>query len=595
MSKNEKRIPQYSISVYMMILVVTILASLVIYYAFATYEITNPWADLIIPTLILIALQKWPIRYIFSDTNNIQLSFYFPILIIYGLMPLIIAETIFLLFFKKKLHNNFVKHFFNSVNIIFSAGAAYFFYHWLTGLYTFQEIDYLIPIVLSAVLYSTINTESVALIVYLENRKIYNKDMRINILLSNIMSGIITFYLYLPLGLVGVYISVLYAILLTKRTKYQVEYSKKKGELYESEQKARIVCNTIDYGVMMLDMEKKITVANRIALKFLKEFDPDPVGKKIDDFFTSLPVELLRILQWTYQQQENYHQKRVSLRVYKANQYFDIYTYPQKSQDRVIVGLILLFKDMTDEEVMRNQLIEADKLSRLGEIAAEKVHEIKNPLTTVRGYIQYIRQKVAKGEQVKLSSFDVAIQEIDRTNEIINSLLILSKHSDQEQKVIFIDELLNEVIKLFQHQFFIRSITLYQDIEKEIRVLGVENHFKQIFINLIMNAIDAVSSKKEEGMISITAYRTKCYVRIEIKDNGVGINQEDLEKLHMPFFTTKKSGSGLGLSVTYKLIDELQGDIQVESKIGEGTVFTVFFLLVKLEENNNKMVYQYVC
>jgi len=191
--------------------------------------------------------------------------------------------------------------------------------------------------------------------------------------------------------------------------------------------------------------------------------------------------------------------------------------------------------------------------------------------------MQFLRHKVAKGETLKINDFDVALQEIDRTNEIINSLLILSKEPNQQKEVICIDQLLDEVIQLFQHQLFIKGITLYREFQKKLYIAGVENHLKQIMINLLLNAIDAVAEKKENPMITIHAYERECKLFIEVEDNGTGIDEKDIVKLKMPFYTTKKNGSGLGLSVTYKLVEEHHGSIDIESERGKGTVFRIAF------------------
>ncbi|WP_339063779.1 ATP-binding protein [Tepidibacillus marianensis] len=336
-----------------------------------------------------------------------------------------------------------------------------------------------------------------------------------------------------------------------------------------------MVFDTIDYGIIILDKEHLVTLANPIALKVLQMMDAQPMGKKIEELAADYSKEMYEIIQWTYEHQEKFEQKPVRSMINGETHYYDIHTYPQFDTDGEIQGVIFVYKNITEERLIRRQLIEADKLSRLGQIAAGKVHEIKNPLTTVRGYLQFLKQKVVSGDEINLHSFDIALQEIDRTNELINSLLILSKQSKQKNERIRLNSLFEEVTQLFQHQLLMKNITLVQNIDADLWVNGVENHLKQIIINLFLNAIDAVSDKKGDGQIALQAKEKGHKISIQLQDNGIGISQEDIAKLSIPFFTTKENGTGLGLSVTYKLIEEHAGTIQVFSEIGQGTTFTI--------------------
>lgn len=424
-------------------------------------------------------------------------------------------------------------------------------------------------------IYSIFNTLSVKFIVFLERKQISNNTLTKNIFVSNIMNGIITFFLYQSLGIIGIFLAVLYAILFSKRSTYQAAYSKKNMELYELEQKAKMIFDTIDYGVVMLDKEQRIKMANPVATQCLLQFDPNPIGKIVTEFEDILPTEIIEILEWTYQNQNSYQRTNIAMKVKDETLYSDLYTYPQRTAEGEMTAAILLFKDVNNEHQIRQQLIEADKLNHLGQIAAGKVHEIKNPLTVVRGYLQLLQKKVEK-DDVELNYFDIALQEIDRTNEIINSLLILAKQTNQEPSKIQIDSILKTSLQLFENQLLIENITYKASIEDKLTIIGVENQIKQIFMNLFLNAIAAVSAVKG-ALIEVRAYTDSSFITIEIKDNGIGIEAEDIKKLGVPFYTTKEDGTGLGISVTYKLIKEHQGTVEVESTVREGTVFKIAF------------------
>jgi len=578
-------------AIYTFISLHAVFAAVVIFYSFAHFDWDNSSLELIISTILLIVLAKWNILYYVNPNFRTSLTFYYPIMLLFGLIPIIISDLIAMLFFNRE--RPFIKRFFNMAKNVNVFAVSYLLYQWMLSTFPAGDQMVIVPIIITAIFLSTFAQIQLQIVVYFENRgKVFHYPILFNVYVSNILNGVITFYLYQTLGMAGIFITVAYAVLFSIRIKYQTAYSQKKEELFESEQRARIVFDTIDYGIIMLDKNYQIKMLNRKMQQFLATFDPEPIGKPLHQVFPNVPIELKRMLQLTYEHQDNFHHKKVLLKNDDGNLYFDIHSYPQLSVEGNMVGVILLFKNITEEQLIRSQLIEADKLSRIGEIAAEKVHEIKNPLTTVRGYMQFLRHKVAKGETLKINDFDVALQEIDRTNEIINSLLILSKEPNQQKEVICIDQLLDEVIQLFQHQLFIKGITLYREFQKKLYIAGVENHLKQIMINLLLNAIDAVADKKENPMITIHAYERECKLFIEVEDNGTGIDEKDIVKLKMPFYTTKKNGSGLGLSVTYKLVEEHHGSIDIESERGKGTVFRIAFLMDEniCKQDNRELV-----
>ncbi len=555
--------------------IIYVFASLLVIYATFSHIKLEQLSNLIIPILILIALRIWPIKYYIRNNSYVFLSFSFPILLLYGIIPIIIAELYNLFFPNKEIKQKVLKLklIFNAANGILMSYITYYFILYFNT-YINQGRMYIFVIILSAIIFSVLLRIGVIVMIYLESKSLYNVYIS-NPFITNIANGIITFYLYQSLHILGLAFAVLYAIFFSKRSTYLEDLFEKKGELEEAENRLRMIFNSIDYGIIMLDMNRKIKMANPTALQFLQTLDQSPIGRNFDDFNFKYPDEIKQMLDWTYENQKNYHQKKIVVYVNKQRVYLDIHTYPNKIANGKIDGAILLYKNVTDEQLIRRQLIEADKLSHLGQIAAGKVHEIKNPLTTVRGYLQYLRQKVANGDSMDINHFDIALQELDRTNELISSLLILSKHSNFINSRLNIKHVLEEVIELFTHQMEMQNILFSKQIEKYLWVNGFENHLKQILINLLLNAIDAVQHQKNKAEIWIKAYSNDENVEIKIVDNGIGINSEDMVKLRLPFFTTKETGTGLGLSVTFKLIEEHHGTMDVNSKINEGSTFHI--------------------
>jgi len=579
---------QYPFSIYIVISIYSLVAFFLIDYIIKSSKLNYTLIEYSLVTILLMVLKLKTIRYRTKRKNTNEFGFAFPVTIIYGVIPVIISNIFYIVINPEK--KPLIKRYFTFLFQTIAAGTSFLIFTYLLQFTYGRDILIAIIIIISATVYAILQVVSISLIVYLEHKERLNTRF-LNIFETNVMNGLITYYLFLTLGIYGLFISILYALLFSIKSNYVIKYHdvnqeltsfesefyKINSELYEVEQRLRLIFDTIDYGIIVFDLDKRVKMANPISTKFLNEFVTDPIGKKVFDLNIDYPKDVYNIIEWTILNKENYYQKKLAVPIKDDIIYFDIYTYPYRIAEGIMDGVILLYKNVTEEHLIRRQLVEADKLSHMGQIAAGKVHEIKNPLTTVRGYIQFLQQKVAKGDTINLDHFDIALQELDRTNELINSLLILSKHSDQKLENLELNTLLQEIIQLFLHQMQMKNIYFAQEIEKELYIFGVENHLKQIFINLILNAIDAVSKKSAEAVITLRAYRNKNMVIVELEDNGVGISPINIERLHIPFFTTKETGTGLGLSVTFKLVEEHSGIINVYSKLNEGTKFVIKF------------------
>lgn len=217
------------------------------------------------------------------------------------------------------------------------------------------------------------------------------------------------------------------------------------------------------------------------------------------------------------------------------------------------------------------KIFQAEKLSVIGQLAAGMAHEIRNPLTSIKGFAQLA---ASCGKGLTSEHLDIIISEVDRIESIVKETRLLAKPAPIEFKPIDVGQLFQEVYTLMNPQVQLKGATLTMQLENALpQIEGERNHLKQVLINLIKNSIEAVPEQR--GRIDIKVARDKKRLAITVWDNGSGISPELITKLGNPFVSTKENGTGLGLMVTYRIIQNHGGKINVTSFPGGGTTFTI--------------------
>ncbi|WP_370296147.1 ATP-binding protein [Rossellomorea marisflavi] len=249
---------------------------------------------------------------------------------------------------------------------------------------------------------------------------------------------------------------------------------------------------------------------------------------------------------------------------------FDVIKVPLFHSTGERKGLVIIGRDITQQKVAEEMLLRNEKLSVVGELAAGIAHEIRNPLTSIKGFIQLLEEN----EQVSDRYLTIMSSEMDRINQIVGELLILSKPHLRESRPFDIREVLDYVGKVMGHEALMKGINLKVDLPKEpIEIVGDRNQCIQVVINITKNAIESM----EEGLITIKAHCLEEEIVITVQDQGAGIPADRLERLGEPFFTLKEKGMGLGLTISQKIIEGHKGSLKIESELGEGTRVTIGF------------------
>lgn len=240
------------------------------------------------------------------------------------------------------------------------------------------------------------------------------------------------------------------------------------------------------------------------------------------------------------------------------------------------LGRLVLLDDITQRVSLEEQLVQNEKLTSLGLLAAGVAHEVNTPLAVISNYIQMLAKQIPPDDP-RQKTIDRIVKQTFRASEIVNNLLNFSRTGGAELAEVDLNDVLEETLTLVQHPFKTAQVTVIKNYKDELPpVLGSMTRLQQVFLNLLMNARDAMPGG---GMLEVRTTAHNGSVEVELTDNGAGIPAEHLHKIFDPFFTTKPTGrgTGLGLSVSYGIIKEHAGKVDVKSTPGKGTSFRLEF------------------
>jgi len=255
--------------------------------------------------------------------------------------------------------------------------------------------------------------------------------------------------------------------------------------------------------------------------------------------------------------------------------------------DGKISGNLIHLEDITDRRRREAQLRRAESLAALTTLAAGVAHEIKNPLASIRiqlGIIRRILEKTAPKNNTDFHNISLVEQEIDRLNSIVVDFLFAVRPMDITLILDRAEEVVAEVVELMRYEAENQHISIVTKIEPDLPDVMIDRkNLKQALLNIIKNAIAAMP---EGGVLTISVEEKNDELQIAVSDTGIGIPEELMAKIFEPYFTTKESGSGLGLTITFKIIKEHNGEITVESTPGKGTTFTIHLPLPQPEQKS---------
>lgn len=357
------------------------------------------------------------------------------------------------------------------------------------------------------------------------------------------------------------------------------------ARLYESlEQKARQyqelrdfsenIIESVNVGVLAFDLEHRITGWNSAMVKLYGLSRTEAIGSELESIF---PPELLAELPTSSDPHHTVNVYKFSLRTSDGRRLIvNSSMTPLIGKDEQVIGRLLVFNDITERVNLEDQLVQAEKLSSIGLLAAGVAHEVNTPLAVISSQAQMLAKQMS-AEDPSARTVDKIIKQSFRASEIVNNLLKFSRVSGSEYSELDLNRVIRETLSLIEPMLRASNISLNAQLSPSVPPLyGNPGKLQQVFMNLIMNARDAMP---RGGELTLATESENSTIHVEVSDNGMGIPAEELSKIFDPFFTTKSKsrGTGLGLAVTYGIIREHSGKIGVESAPGRGTTFRLEF------------------
>jgi two-component system NtrC family sensor kinase len=358
----------------------------------------------------------------------------------------------------------------------------------------------------------------------------------------------------------------------------------KAEELQQLTDYSENILESLDSGILVLDLDGRVARWNRALEALYGLRRAEARGRSLDEIFPESFLEALRGSLVLGREKDIDHIYKLHLPTADGRSLMvNVSVAPFQVGSGERRGTILIFDDVTERIRLEEQLQHSEKMASIGLLAAGVAHEVNTPLAGISSYTQMLRQEVDRSDG-KGELLDKIEKQAFRAAKIINNLLNFSRASAPSFEPVDLNKVLLDVVSLLEHQLTASRIKVRKELAESLpRVRGDENRLQQVFFNLILNARDAMA---KGGWLTLATRAEDDTVLVEVGDTGEGIRRENIKRIYDPFFTTKGigRGTGLGLSVSYGILQEHGGAIFVDSAPGKGTTFQVTLPAIALAE-----------
>lgn len=334
--------------------------------------------------------------------------------------------------------------------------------------------------------------------------------------------------------------------------------------LLNTQRYANDVLESIPDSLITLDQEERIVSCNKNAEKLIERRSDEMMGEKLIDIFPNCPPEILTA--------QNIVEKDAELQLPAGRQVpIKIASAQLMDHQGKRIGRVLVMRDVAQLRSMEQQLEHSRRLAALGSMAAGIAHEVRNPLGTLRGLAHFFGAEDGATDACKEYS-KFMISEVDRLNQLVTELLQFGAPRDVTFGKVDAKIMVEKIVTLLEKDFTEKNIRFVQHLNNSATLYGDSDLLMQALLNLLKNSIQATP---EGGEISLDITCDAQACRLSISDTGVGMSKEAQNKIFDPFYTTRKTGTGLGLSVSHRIVERHNGYFEINSVVSKGTTITI--------------------
>jgi two-component system sensor histidine kinase AtoS len=340
------------------------------------------------------------------------------------------------------------------------------------------------------------------------------------------------------------------------------------------------ILSSMTNGLITIDLEGKVITLNETAEQILGKGRNEMVGSPLEETLGD-DLPLYRMMSETLRHGKGIFHSEMELKKEEAELWLTASTSLLTDGEGKKIGALCIFQDITEIKALEEKLRQADRLTALGTLSAGLAHEIKNPLSAIKTFVQLLPKKFESPSFME--KFNITVpREIDRINLLVEDLLELTRRRIRPMVNLDVNLLILQVIDLHGEEMAKRQILFEDHLDRTIpQIQGDSEKLYRAFSNMVINSIQAMPNGGRL-VISSGPDQVSSMVKINFRDTGVGMDEETTKNLFNPFFTTKEKGAGLGMALSQKIIEDHRGTIEVMSGKGVGTTFVIYLPVVKV-------------
>ena len=324
-------------------------------------------------------------------------------------------------------------------------------------------------------------------------------------------------------------------------------------------------------GLVAINDREEIISFNQTAESILGYAYGDVIGKKADEIMPPTCMALLQGLK----AEKKVVEKDIDCPLKDGRTIsLEVIVTALEEDNGNSLGYVILFRDITEVQHLKKEMERSQRLASVGSLAAGIAHEIRNPLSSIKGFATFFKERYRDNPEDQKTA-DIMVQEVERLNRVIGQLLEFARPMEMKRHWTSIQEVIRHTLKMIEGQAKAKKITLRTDLPLHVGDIFIDSDkIKQVLLNLYLNAVEAM---EEGGALTVAVLPHEGrMVRIDVSDTGKGIDEKDIARIFDPYFTTRSSGTGLGLAIVHRIVESHDGELRVTSEPGKGTTVSIF-------------------